>query len=75
MEMFNQLPALEAGVSPNEVWSQIKSSTENLQQAHMWGSPVHVLKAELQDEKKNIQVGSKKILDHASTNFLHLFPH
>ena len=50
--IFNHLPALDTGMSPNEVWSQTRSSSDNLQRAHMWGCPVYVLEAELQDGKK-----------------------
>ena len=52
---FNHLLALDTGVSLNEVWSQTRSSNDNLRQAHVWGCPVYVLEAELQYDKKTPQ--------------------
>ena len=50
--IFNNFPAVDTGVLPNEVWSQTKSSIDNFQQAHVWGCLAYVLEAELQDGKK-----------------------
>jgi hypothetical protein len=50
--VFNQLPNTETGISPNEIWSSVQSSTEEFSKAHVFGCPVYVLDAALQDGHK-----------------------
>ena len=51
--MFNRLPNLDSGIAPNDIWSGVRSpnSTE-LPRSHVFGCPVYVLDASLQDGKK-----------------------
>jgi len=52
--LWNNLPSKENGLSPLEIFSQQKVSTdyEHLRRAHVWGCPVYVLDPKLQDGKK-----------------------
>ncbi len=50
--VFNNLPNMESSISPNEVWSNVRNSDDIFQRAHVFGCPVYVLDALLQDGKK-----------------------
>jgi hypothetical protein len=50
--VFNNLPNMESGIRPNEVWSNVRNSDDIFQRAHAFGCPVYVLDALLQDGKK-----------------------
>jgi hypothetical protein len=43
---------MDSGISPNELWSTVRSSDDIFKQAHVFGCPVYVLDAALQDRKK-----------------------
>jgi hypothetical protein len=55
--VFNKLPNMESGISPDELWSGVRRNDSILQRAHVFGCPVYVLDAALKDEKK-IQNGT-----------------
>ena len=50
--VFNRLPNLESGLSPNEIWSSTRASHDDFRRAHVFGCPVYVLEPKLQDGKK-----------------------
>ncbi len=50
--VFNRLPNLTNGISPNELWSLCHALTEEFQWSHVFGCPVYVLDATLQDGHK-----------------------
>jgi hypothetical protein len=50
--VFNRMPNLENGLSPNDLWSSCQSPTEEFDRAHVFGCPVYVLEAALQDGHK-----------------------
>ena len=50
--VHNHLPPNGAGWSPAELWSQQKDTHSPLPRAHVFGCPVYVLDAKLQDGKK-----------------------
>jgi hypothetical protein len=50
--VFNNLPNMDSGISPNELWSTVRSSNDIFKQAHVFGCPVYVLDAALQYRKK-----------------------
>jgi hypothetical protein len=50
--VFNNLPNMDSGMSPYESWSKVRSSDDIFKQAHVFGCPVYVLDAALQDGKK-----------------------
>jgi hypothetical protein len=50
--VFNKLPNMESGISPDELWSGVRRNNSILQCAHIFGCPVYVLDAALQDGKK-----------------------
>ena len=47
--VFNRMPTLESGASPLELWSRMRSTTNELSRAHVFGCPVYVLDPALQD--------------------------
>ena len=47
--VFNRMPTLDSGASPLELWSQLRSPTNELSRAHVFGCPVYVLDPALQD--------------------------
>ena len=49
---YNQLPPGGHGLSPEELWSSIKSPRSGLPRAHVFGCPVYVLDPTLQDGGK-----------------------
>jgi hypothetical protein len=50
--VLNQMPNTETGISPNEIWSSVRSSMEEFSRAHVFGYPVYVLDAALQNGHK-----------------------
>ncbi len=50
--VFNILPNMESGISPDELWSNVKNNDNVLRRAHVFGCPVYVLNAALHDGKK-----------------------
>jgi hypothetical protein len=51
--MFNRLPSVEMGITPNEIWSLLQNSGQNeLACTHVFGCPVYVLDAAIQDGQK-----------------------
>ncbi len=50
--VFNRLPNIESGIAPSKVWSSVRYSSSELLQTHVFGCPVYVLDASLQDGKK-----------------------
>jgi hypothetical protein len=50
--VFNRMPNIENGLSPNELWSSCPSPTEEFNRAHVFGCPVYVLDVALQDGHK-----------------------
>ena len=50
--VFNRLPSVTTGLSPNEIWSQSRDYSNDLRRAHVFGSPVYVLDPKLQDGGK-----------------------
>ncbi|KAL7524937.1 hypothetical protein ACHAXR_002552, partial [Thalassiosira sp. AJA248-18] len=50
--VFNHLPRVDTGLCPDEMWTQSRTTHDNLRRAHVWGCPVYVLEPELQDGKK-----------------------
>jgi hypothetical protein len=43
---------MESGISPDELWSSVRNNDDVLKGAHVFGCPVYVLDAALQDGKK-----------------------
>ncbi len=50
--VFNRMPNMESGISPNKLWSSRGNAGTELSRAHVFGCPVYVLDAALQDGKK-----------------------
>jgi hypothetical protein len=51
--VFNRMPNMVTGISPNELWSSVRGdSGTQLLRTHVFGCPVYVLDAALQDGKK-----------------------
>jgi hypothetical protein len=50
--VFNNLPNMDSGLSPNELWTSMRADDTLLRRAHVFGCPVYVLDAALQDGKK-----------------------
>jgi hypothetical protein len=50
--VFNKLPNMESRISPDELRSGVRRNDRILQHAHVFGCPVYVLDAALQDGKK-----------------------
>jgi hypothetical protein len=50
--IFNNLPSINFGLSPNKAWLQIRCPTENLNRAHTLGCLVYMLDPRLQDSHK-----------------------
>ncbi len=50
--VFNRLPSLDSGITPNDLWSGIQARGTDMTRAHVFGCPVYVLDAPLQDGKK-----------------------
>lgn len=52
VHLHNQIPSMETGMAPVEIWSKSKSSYSALKNAHTWVCPVFVLDPKLQDGQK-----------------------
>jgi hypothetical protein len=50
--VFNRLPNVDMGLTPNEIWSSVRNTGNVLARAHVFGCPVYVLDPALQDGKK-----------------------
>ena len=50
--IYKRIPQLRSGVTPLELLTGICSDFSDLRRAHVWGCPVFVLDAKLQDGKK-----------------------
>lgn len=50
--VFNRLPSIKTGLSPNELWSNALSNNYDLRRARPFGCPVYVLDPKLQDGSK-----------------------
>ena len=50
--VYNHLPRVDTGLCPDEMWSQSRTTHDNLRRAHVWGCPIYVLEPALQDGKK-----------------------
>ena len=51
--VFNRMPNMESGISPNELWSSARGNAGiELSRTHVFGCPVYVLDAALQDGQK-----------------------
>jgi hypothetical protein len=50
--VFNRLPHQTIGLSPNKLWLSCRALTEEINRAHVFGCPVYVLDAALQDGHK-----------------------
>jgi hypothetical protein len=50
--VINRLPNSTSGISPNKLWSRVQHVDNKLCCAHVFGCPVYVLDALLQDGKK-----------------------
>ena len=50
--VFNNLPNMDSGLSPIELWTSMRADDTILRHAHVLGCPVYVLDAALQDGKK-----------------------
>ena len=50
--VYNHLPRVDTGLCPNKMWSQSRTTHDNLRCTRVWGCPVYVLEPELQDGKK-----------------------
>jgi hypothetical protein len=50
--VFNRLPNVENGLTPNELWSSVQNSGKELARTHVFGCPVYVLDAAIQDGRK-----------------------
>ncbi len=49
--LWNRMPKKDSGLSPDEVFYNVKSDHEELRQAKCWGCPAYVLDPKLQDGK------------------------
>ena len=50
--VFNRVPNQEQGISPMEILTKTKSNHIDLRSSHVWGCPVFVLEAKLQNDQK-----------------------
>ncbi len=50
--VFNRLPSIDHGLSPNELWSNSRNTSHDLRRTHPFGCPVFVLDPILQDGNK-----------------------
>jgi hypothetical protein len=50
--VFNRLPIFVNGLLPNKIWSSCHAPTEEFNWSHVFGCPVYVLNAALQDGHK-----------------------
>jgi hypothetical protein len=50
--VFNRLPNSTSGILPTELWSRVRRVDNEISRAHVFGCPVYVLDASLQEGKK-----------------------
>ena len=50
--VFNRVPNQGSGISPMEILTKTKSNHRGLRRSHVWGCPVFVLEAKLQNDQK-----------------------
>ena len=50
--LYNRTPQRQSGITPTELMSSIKSDHRDLLRTHVWGCPVYILEAKLQDNQK-----------------------
>ena len=50
--MFNRVPNQESYISPMEIITKTKSNHHYLRRSHIWGCPVFVMEAKLQNDQK-----------------------
>jgi hypothetical protein len=50
--LYNRIPQRHSGITPLEMITRCKSDHRDLMRTHVWGCPVYVLEAKLQDGKK-----------------------
>jgi hypothetical protein len=50
--VFNRPPSLDSGIAPNELWSGVQAHGTDMSCAHIFGCPIYVLDASLQDGNK-----------------------
>ncbi len=50
--VFNRLPSVDTGLSPNELWSNTRHTNKDIRRTHPFGCPVFVLDPILQDGNK-----------------------
>ncbi len=50
--VFNRLSNVENELTPNELWSSVQNSGNKLARTHVFGCPVYVLDAAIQDVRK-----------------------
>lgn len=50
--LYNRIPQRQSGITPMEMITKCKTDHSDLLRTHVWGCPVYVLEAKLQDGKK-----------------------
>ena len=50
--VYNRVPNQESVISPMEILTKTKSNHRDLRRSQVWGCPVFVLEAKLQDDQK-----------------------
>jgi hypothetical protein len=50
--VFNRLPNVENGLTPDELWSSVQLSGNKLARTHIFSCPIYVLDAAIQDGRK-----------------------
>ena len=50
--LYNTIPKMDSGLSPEEIWCKSKSTHSVLRNEHPWGCPIYVLDPTLQDGQK-----------------------
>jgi hypothetical protein len=50
--VFNRLPNVDTGLTPNKIWSSVRNTGNELARAHVFGCPIYVLDPALQDRTK-----------------------
>jgi hypothetical protein len=57
--VFNRLPNVDTGLTPNEIWSSVRNTGNEFARTHVFGCPVYVLDPTLQDGKKIPKLNSR----------------
>ena len=50
--VFNRVSNQKSGISPMEILTKTNSNHQDLRRSHVWGCPVFVLEAKLQNDQK-----------------------